>query len=338
MTNFNIIIDNNIISKLLGSFTDHTINNEFYKYLGKGGDGVVYLFGKYVVKIYAKIIINYILKEFYVVGLLQELDAINKNIIHVYKYYLSLNNPVIIMEYMKGDLTEWCDDMVVNKYNLSKNELDLTWMSMIFQVTYGIMFINRLGILHSDATPKNILYNTSTSEKNSAKIYKVNNTGFRIPFNYVFKIADFGRIQILGSTLNEETTEEIKVKLKSRNDLYGLSRVLHRVLVNYGRNDYNWNKINSMVNSSEKFKQYKNESYEKLKNQCAHLSQQTKNILLLRSLIYYAIENDVIDKNEIIEKYSLVWPSDNVLNTLDGLTNSNIENVFDLFDVFKVHE
>ena len=64
------------------------------------------------------------------------------------------------------------------------------------------------------------------------------------------------------------------------------------------------------------------------------MPQKTRRRLLLRAMIYYAIENDIIPQTEIIKKHSLRMPSSNVTNVLDRLTDPTIKNVFDLFSIF----
>lgn len=332
----NIIISNSLIERLIKNQKDQTIDGKQFKYLGKGGEGVVFLCEEKVIKIYTRVDMNAILKEFYVVGVLQELKKVNKNVIQIDRYYLSTSHPVMIMELMDGNLSEWCDLMVNNKDGLNEKDLESVWISMIFQVTYGLMFLNKLKILHSDTKSKNILYSKS-NDLNTTERYDVGNESFVIPMNhYVFKIADFGAVQILGSTMNTITDEEIQRRIDHRIDLHELSRIWYRVLVNYGRNDYGWNQIRPIMDSNNDYKQYHKEQKIKLDKELGHMPQKVRDSMLLRALIYYGIENDFIDANEIITKYSLVKPSEQVMKILDGLVDLNIKNVFDLFPMFRV--
>ena len=331
-----LIISESMIDKLVKNQTDQNIENKHFKYLGKGQEGVVFVCDDKVVKIYTRIDMNAVLKEFYVVGTLQELNNINKNVIHIDKYYLSLSHPVMVMELMDGELENWCDMMAVNKYNLNTNEYETMWMSMLFQVTYGMMFLNKLKILHSDAKTKNILYSESES-LNIIERYAINNQIFNVPINrYIFKIADFGAVQILGSKMNTMTDEDIQRSIENRTDLYELSRIWYRILVNYGRNDYGWQQITPLVNSNKQYKKYYNEQKIKIDNEMSNATKKARNSMLRRSLIYYGIENNIIDANDIITKYSLVPPSNLVMKTLDGLVDITIKNVFDLFQIFRV--
>jgi len=339
-----VVINNSIIKTLLSDYKDHNINGKTYSYVGKGGEGVIYKLENKIIKIYTKVEMNMIVKEFYVFGLLRELNSINKNVVHMDKYYLSLSNPVIIMELMDGDLTKWCTIMVKNEEDTIKamtdDEFDEQWLAMIFQVTYGLMFLNKLKILHTDTKSKNILYkkNDSTLENNSNNEYNeyvINNDSYEVPTDYLFKVSDFGAIQIIGSSSNRISDEEIIYRIKKREDLYELSRILFRMVVNYGINDYNWSHINEIIKKDPKYKLYRDEQKEHLDKELGHMPQKVRDKMLLRSMIYYAIENDLIDKNEIIKKYSLRMPSSIVSDVLDKLIDPNVTNVFDLFPMFK---
>jgi serine/threonine protein kinase len=331
-------ITNLIIRQLLSDYKTHTIDGNIYYYVGKGGDGVIYRLNDEIIKIYTKIEMNIIIKEFYIFGLLRELKAINKNVVHMDKYYLALSNPVIIMELMDGDLAKWCDMMVKNtdEYikNMTNDEFDTQWLGMIFQVTYGLMFLNRLNILHTDTKSKNILYKKSYSETVNDD-YTVNSITYTIPSTYKFKISDFGAIQIVGSSSNRLTDNEIIDRIKKRDDLYELSRILYRIIVNHGINDYTWLHISKIIDQDKKHKEYHDTQKEHIDKELSHFPQKIRDRMLLRSMIYYSIENDLIHKNEIIKKHSLRMPSSKVSDVLNKLTDPNIKNIFDLFQMFK---
>ena len=329
-----LTINNEIVSKLLSSSSDHKIGQYTFKYIGKGSEGVVYSCNDRIVKIYTRFTLDSIIKEFYVVGMLQELDGINNNVVHIDNYYLSLSNPVMIMEPMKGDLLEWCQGIVNNKSMTNQSELDNAWISMIFQVTYGFMFLNNLGIVHFDTKPRNIMY---MDGNDIDKEYHVKNITYKVPQQSIFKIIDFGSVQILGSTLNTMGDDEIKERLNTRSDLYDLSRITYTILLGYVKNDYGWKEIEELLKTNEKYRQYKQDHKLKLEKEIGHIPQKVRDNMLLKALIYYGIENDIIDKEEVIRKHGLVWPSIKVTSILDQLTDLSIKNVFELFDEFIIN-
>ena len=196
---------------------------------------------------------------------------------------------------------------------------------------------------HSFAQPvhlpkaKNILYSKSDTLK-SYEHYVVGNLTFNIPtYHYIFKIADFGAVQILGSVSNTLSDEEIEYRLNSRRDLHELSRIWYRILVNYSYNDYGWNKIQPIIDSNSEYKKYFRDQKINIDKELAHMPQKVKENMFMRSLIYYGIENNFINTNDIIAKYSLVKPSELVMKTLDGLVDLNIKNVFELFSMFRIN-
>jgi len=271
---------------------------------------------------------NIIVKEFYVFGLLKELKC--PNVVRMDDYYLSLSNPVIVMELMDGDLTQWCNNMVQNKI-LTDVEFDNQWLSMIFQVTYGLLFLNHLNILHSDAKPKNILYSDQDLDPYR---YTINTNTYLVPMTNQFKIADFGAVQILGSSSNKLTDFEITDRINKRDDLHELSRIIYRLIVDRAITYYTWNHINDLLKHNPTYQKYHDQQKQEL-SKLTKLPQKIRDNMLLRSMIYYAVENEIIHQDDIIKRHSLRLPSSNVTRILDNLTNLTIKNVFDLFTMFK---
>ncbi len=327
----NTMINNTLIKQLTKTRYDQIIENKQYKFIGKGGDGVIYSFDDIIIKIYTRFDMDLIFKEFYVVGLLQEVDSINLNIIIVYRYYLSLSNPVLLMEKMDGNLSTWSDAMIRNAYNMSNNELEISWLSMIFQVSYGFVFLNQLRVLHNDAKPKNVLF---LKQNEIYHNYQINNKTYKIPINNLFKIADFGAIQIIGSTLNKMSDMEIQQKIDNRSDLKELSRIIFRLMVDYAKKTYDIKTINPYIEKNDDFRKYRDVQIKEIEMNpgLKKLPQQQKNNYLLRSLLYYGLENKIIDQSDIIIKNRLIMPSDKVLRTLDALIDITNEKLFDTFD------
>ena len=322
------IISNLIIDVLIKSKKNSTVDGKTYKYITKGGEGLIYEYNNKIIKIYIKYDINIVIKEFYVIGLLNELDReLHKNIITMDKYYLSTINPVLIMERMDGTLQEWINIIIKNN-KLTQDEIDNLWMSMIFQVTYGVYVLNKLNIVHNDMIPKNILY--KFNKDNVSEKYNIDGIIYEVPVTYIFKIADFGRVQILNTSLNILSNGEIKDKLDKRDDLYKLSRIIYRIFVNYSY-DVDYNKLNKLIDKNEEFKKYRTNKKNEFMN---NYQGSIKNKLFVRSLIYYAIENDIIDKNEIIKKHSLIMPSNKVIYILNNLIDTS--DIFSLFSIFKL--
>lgn len=341
-------IDENLIKRLTSSYKTMTINDKIYKYLGKGGDGIIYTFNfdnpnktdNLVMKIYIRKVDNTyittpIVKEFYLLGLLRELDVVNRNIIHIYDYSLSMSRPIVLMELMDGDLGTWAQMMLSNNdpdiKSLTQDKYDSLWMSMIFQVVYGFTFLNNIGVLHNDSKPKNILYKKTDTEYET---YAINNKTYNVPFTYNFKISDFGAIQILNSTTNQMSDDEIKSKINSRQDLYELSRIIYRFIVNYALTDYSWDNINKLMILNNKLKIYHDEQKKLLYQNLKKYPEYVKKNMLLRSIIYYSVENNLIKFDDIVSKHNLRLPSKYISDILNKLTDSSINNMSKLFELF----
>lgn len=322
-------ITNNIIETLLSKYTNHTINNNVFIFIGKGGDGIIYKYDNKILKIYTRNQIDLVIRELYVLNLIKDLSKtslFNNNIIEICKYNLTLNNPIVFIPVMDGNLIDWCKN--INNLVLNQDDIDKYWRSMIFQVTYGLCYVNGLNILHNDAKPKNILYKKNASQNNNM-IYEINDKQYSIDNNYIFYVADFGAVQILGSKQNKLSDNDIKHKLLHKSDLYELSKLIDRILVDYALNDYHFDallkldKSNQINHIRNQFKQDKG---------LMNLPNKIKDNMMKRSLIYYLIENNIIDKKILASKHNFKLPSNKIMNILNKLIEDN-ENIFELFSL-----
>lgn len=343
----NKYINDELLNTLIIKKSDHMHNNIEYKYIGKGYEAVVYYFIYHgiqkVLKIYILDNPSQAIREFYVIGFLNDLMKLDNNtnkydnIIKIDNYYLSYKKPIMLMEKLDGDLTNWGTMMMNTNTNIIDNDTyDTMWLSMLFQVAYGITIINRLGILHYDLNIGNIMYLKNDNKGKSYEKYTINDGEYTIPTNYIFKLGDFSWGQIIGSKLNDITDTEIENEINNRSDLYEVSRILFRFLVNHGLRDYGWNTISNILKTNREFRHYhdnlKTSIYDEFKD--SHIG--IKNKKLLRGLLYHAIETNLIDSNEIIRKHNMRMPSNKVIYVLDNLLNPEIKNVFDLFHMFKI--
>ena len=228
--------------------------------------------------------------------------------------------------------------MIINKYNLSLDEIDNEWLSMIFQIAYSFTIINNLNILHNDAKPKNILYNIIKNNTHNYKLekeeYTIKNKKYIVPINFLFKLTDFGNVQIKNCR-NEYSNEELLDKIHKRVDLYELSRIIYRTIVTYIKNELTTiEELENVINSiDDKYKEYSINEKNRIDKEMKNFSENVKNNHLLRSLLYYSIENNLINVDEYIKKYNMILPSEKVINILNNLLNMNID-IFSLFDKY----
>ncbi len=320
------IITNDLINDLIKNPKSHKSIN----YIGKGGEGYIFEINNEVIKIYIKYDINLVLKEFFVTGLLQEINHINSNVIHIKNYYLSYSHPIMVMEKMDGNLGDFVTDLVTNKI---PHECDEMWLSFIFQSIYGFNFLNnRLHILHNDSKIKNILYRKNINEKEY--IYKINHIKYRIPADYVFKIADFGFVQILGLTLNKISDEEILKKIADRDDFREISKIIERIIVNYMIKEFTYEQALKFAMEHPEFKKMYDEQVRKVDIDLASYPGHIRKNFIFRYICYYLAEVDEKYTNIIKEKYKLKLPSKKVRDILNNIMTA--DDPFKLFDMFII--
>ena len=79
-----ININNDLIKKLINYKNNKTLISAKYEYINRGGEGVIFAFDGCVIKIYFEYILERIVKEFYTIGLLNQLNF--RNVLKVYDY------------------------------------------------------------------------------------------------------------------------------------------------------------------------------------------------------------------------------------------------------------
>ena len=308
---------------------DRTIINEFLhknnKHLiSKGGDGYVYKITinnfDYAIKVLKKDDI----KEILITEYAQRLY--NKNIIKIYDYFFStkdFDKNVMIMELMEGNLEKWTKNMFFNKYNFSDEDFNNEFRYMIFTISQAFLDLNENNILHLDAKPKNILF------KKFDKKIRLNYGKKHIETYFLFKITDFGKAQIDKEEFKSNTDIDINVKkyIDDREDLFELSRILLRILVNIIVNKYDMSYFDKFKDN--KFIEYRDDTIKEINKTIYNYPSKIKNNFLKRSLLYYLIENNVIKTENIIKKFKITYPNKEIQNIFDNLTNKD-------FDIFKI--
>jgi serine/threonine protein kinase len=236
------------------------------------------------------------------------------------------------MELMDGDLNKLGNELIKNPDNLDDYTYDMVWASMIFQICYGIYYLNSLGILHNDAKPKNVLYEKKSG--NDYLKYSINGKKYNVPTYYLFKIADFGAIQIIGSSLNKMNDDEIKDKINNKYDYYELSKLINRILVNYAIKVYSIASLDKLFHNDNDYIKYKKEEISKVEENTYLRNIPNKQQFILRGLLYYLIETKKLDLTETISKNNIKLPSKKIMTIFDNITNLKID-FFDLFnDIF----
>jgi Protein kinase domain len=335
-------------------------DNKTYKLLGRGGEGNVYEYNKtkqggIAIKVYRDNSVSFqnpeiIEREFYVMRFLNDIEQIKDHIVDAKEYAHTDTEAYIFMDLYEGDLDKWAK--LATQRDTVKSEEE--WLSMIFQVVYTFMDINSRGVLHDDPKPKNIFYTyTDLKDPNSdgKRVYSVNGKGFEIPFTCRFALGDFSRVRVaeFDADIDEDLlpghsgTPDLYYNLVHRTDLYELSRILYRVMVNAVMKAYSAEKIKNLVDtyteSDSDFKEkieYMDKGIEQMniEGKSNEIVSSMKNRMKTRSYVYELIEADYLDKTKIMEiSKDLVLPSQRVMDILGRNMdpNESLETLFDFY-------
>jgi hypothetical protein len=327
-------------------------------------------------------------REIFVIDNLRQVDQLRDHIVNVIDYNTK-NVMYMLMEVYNGDLSYWAF-YTYNNIGLSRkryNEIpnmektEEEWLSMIFQVTYIFTELNSRGVLHDDTKPKNIFFLDNVYVKNKmrylsgnnndnndnnvndfipmTKKYYINGTVFEIPFKYRFIVGDFSRVRIADYDPDVDKNllpghgggPDIYENFVNKTDLYELSRIVYRVMVDIMEKYYNMNNIRESVDNysktDPKFKQNIENETKRIKRDFIYdaapdVVEKMREKMILRSHMYILIEFEYITREhiqKIIEDNEVYFtmPSQRVLNILKRVNDPN-ETMETLFDFFIVND
>jgi hypothetical protein len=287
------------------------INKEFkIKFLGKGGQGNVYLInsnkcGTLVFKIY--FIYSDCNKEVLFLKKCRQLidNNVTPHFIYIYDHMIINKNDYVLLEYADGNLENW----------LEYQHTEMEWLSFLFQILQGIYVMQyNIKIYHADLKPKNILYKKI---KHGYFKYKIKDKIYYVPtFGFLFMIADFGKSQCLLIDNNEIAKNNIQSLINDNSDFEHIESLPKRILVTALENKYkNIDEFLEFINNlaDNNFYKYLKTEKEKISLQLKNYPEHIKTKMLLRSLLYYALENKFVGHKDIDEKYySLKYPPNNI--------------------------
>ena len=317
--------------KMLGEIKNNIkknfkINDSEIEYLGKGGQGIVYLLkslkcGSVVFKI--SNINKESSKEIFFLKKIKNIidNDICPHFIYSYTQEIFDNKYYMFMEFADGTLENW----------LEEHHTVQEWKSFMFQILYGVFVLQeKLQTYHADLKPKNILYKKI---KNGYFKYIINNETYYVPtYGYLFLIADFGKSQSMLLSNNEISNESIIAFIKDNNDLEHIESLPKRILVSALEKKYNFEGFVEFMDGQmdANFKNYLNSEKEKIYLDLSKYPEYIKKKMLLRSIIYYAIEKKYISVSSIPEKYfQMKFPPE--------MISDDLEKIFSLKDpVYKI--
>ncbi len=317
------------------------INNSENTFLGKGGQGSVYKLesstcGSVVLKTYHKKTNE---KEIYrEVNILDRVkNIIDKdicpNFIYYYDFFKSKdkeNNTImnIIMEYANGDLEKWIEE--------SHNEED--WLSLIFQFIIGVHVIQKyLKGFHSDLKPKNIFYKKIKNGKDNYFKYKVNNKSYYIKnTGYLFMLADYGHFQSSFFDDNELSDSNIQNAIRDNKDFEFMKYFVQRIQVSNLMEKYSLNHLLNNLSKNEDFKNYYEKEKKEINKNMGHLPKHIIDKFLIRNILYYCIENNLIDYEKEKSKglkEIMIPPTNKIAEFLKSILSEkgDIEDILDKY-------
>jgi serine/threonine protein kinase len=293
-----------LTDKLIKKLYEQKKSIDNFIYLGKGGTGVVYKYYDNAIKIIPKEQFNeseYKLLEYFN-ELLDKNETIN--FLRVYNLYKFNEYNVIEMELAEGDLYDW----------IEKNNSDNEWIIMILQLIISLRILQqKINFFHRDLKPKNILFKKLNEKINFT--YKLNRKEYQLELNYIFYITDFTHSE-------SDITDKIKsTYINIDSDLYELQNLPKRLKVDKLMIKYNLNEIVEIGNLSklsEHFNSYYKEQIKNTDDKLKTYPQNIKDKFIKRALIYYLLENKLID-------YKLDVMSDNICIILSELTMLDLD-------------
>jgi serine/threonine protein kinase len=343
---------NNINNKLLNlmrkGIRNISYNNAEYNLIGRGGEANVYTYdsdSNIAIKVYRYDSICYddptlFDKEIYVVRFLKDHDQINDHIVDLYEHVgCDKNNSngsgYVFMELYDGDLDSWARISTTRGTEASESE----WISMIFQVFFAFTTLNELGVLHGDSKPKNVFYtkrNLKDPNTDGVRSYLIDGKSYEIPFTTRFVLGDFSRVRVaeLDPDLADPNeilaglvgTGDLYFDLTHRADLYELSRLLYRVMVNSVIRTFEKDKIENLVDHHAEIDREFGQKIEKNRTEIREMDvpDKIRDRMLLRFYAYELIEAEYITQEQMGEANpNLVLPSKSIQNLLVRLTDPN---------------
>lgn len=174
----------------------------FSKFIGKGIQGQIYSIRdnknnfNFVIKITDLRIGQYdSYREVYFSDILNE--SKQQCFLKYYDTQVINNKTYMAMQQAQGDLIKW---------SLESHSLE-EWKNMIVQIVIGIIYLQKLKIVHNDLQPKNILFD----RKNTTINYKIKEEKYSIKSNYQFYIGDFGISAHPDLHINLLSTEQMNI-------------------------------------------------------------------------------------------------------------------------------
>jgi serine/threonine protein kinase len=301
-----------VAETLFISKKDSEHNGINYKYLGKGGTGVVYKINENDTDYAIKIIPNnkYNDNE-YKIGLYLNsiLNISTINFIRIYEKITLNAYKIIKMEYIPSKFTDW----------ILESHTDKEWLNCILQIMINLRLLQQsINLFHRDMKPKNILFK-SNNTNNTEYEYELNNKKYKLDTTNIFFVTDFAHSL---TSLNIEQINNESNYNNLDNDLYELKSLPQRLKVDQMMKQYSYDELFKFASNSTYFKGYykteKDKIYQKLKTYPENIKKKH----MMRNICYFILEND-------LKKIKIDSMSENIELILESLLDDEIDMVID---------
>jgi len=303
-------ISDDIANSLFISKRDSEYNGQSYKFLGKGGTGVVYKIvenkNDYAIKIIPKKIYND--NEYKIGSYLNSILNISTiNFIRIYDKITLQTYVIIKMEYIPSKFTDW----------ILISHTDKEWLNCILQIMINLRLLQqKINLFHRDMKPKNILFKSNNPNYTEYE-YELNNKKYKLDTTNIFYITDFAHSI---TSLNDEKNDSVYNNLD--NDLYELKSLPQRLKVDQMMKQYTYDELFMIASDSTYFKGYYKTEKDKIDQKLKLYPENIKKKHLMRNICYFIIEND-------LKKIKIDSMSTNIELILESILDDDIEMVID---------
>lgn len=313
-------MNNKVFSSLFENKKDSEHEGVIYKYLGKGGTGVVYKIKEdqdYAIKIIPKT--KYNDKE-YKIGLylnkIINIDSIN--FVRIYDKIETESFVVLKMDYIPGKFTNW----------IMEKHTDKEWMECILQIIISLRILQqKINLFHRDMKPKNILFKTVEEPIEFEYENPANNKKYKITTSTIFYITDFAHST---SNITKEEDNKLYESLYDNedSDLFEIKNIPQRLKVDKIMKEYKYNELHKIASKSEYFTEYYNEEKNKIEQKLKSYPTFIKEKHLTRNITYFILENNLItvDLSNIMSK--------DIEYLFETLLDDDLDNIID--NIYKL--
>ena len=300
--------------------------NNNLKYINEGGQSKIYMIDNLKCPIVVKKINENSMRSFenevYYYNLTNDLIKKNECGQFLLMYGENKKKSSIYLEHVDGTLLDF----------FKITNADEILCSMLFQILYGILVIQKkLMTFHCDLHIKNIFYK-KINENIKYFRYIIGEDIYLVPnFGYLFIIADFGHAQsLLTSTYNKLNKIDIDFAIKYNYDFNHLKQLYNKILKeNLSEIIHDYNDLEKILFKSSMTDENLNNINQIKKKYSSNIKKQQSNIL------YYCIENDMIDIDKIINKFTYLLPDIKIKKMIDVIFNSKNDIISIIKDNFE---